>query len=121
MAAPRGEPPGTDPEAQDDPRKGDADMAELFKKVLEADPKSTCKDRWEFTLEKSGSDYIIRDLVITGEKGCLGHPKTIAVLARGRRLSDIDVAALSEAGCARDTSCGQTFARLIRELKRASC
>ena len=92
-------------------------MAELFKKVLEADPQTTCKDRWEFTLEPVGEDYLIRDLVITGSRGCPGHPKTIAILVRGRRLSELDLEALAQAACERDSSCGQTFARLVRSLR----
>jgi len=93
-------------------------VARTFTKVLRADPESTCKDCWEFTLEEADGSLVIRDLVITGDRGCQGHPRTIRVLLRGARLNELDVDALSEAACARDVSCGQTLSRLLRELKQ---
>ncbi len=91
----------------------------LLRLTLATDPEITCKDTWRFTLEPvDGDDYRIVELHVTGQKGCEGHPKTIATLLRGRRISEVSLEDLSKTDCARHQSCGQTLGIVLEELKK---
>ncbi|NIA22502.1 MAG: TSCPD domain-containing protein [Anaerolineaceae bacterium] len=91
----------------------------LVRLTLATDPEITCKDTWRFTLEPlDGDDYRIVELQVSGQKGCQGHPKTIATLLRGRRISEVSLENLSETDCARHQSCGQTLGKVLEELKK---
>ena len=64
----------------------------LIRLTLATDPEITCKDTWRFTLKPLGdNDYRIVELQITGQQGCEGHPKTIAALLQGRRISEVSL------------------------------
>lgn len=87
--------------------------------TLMSDPELTCKDRWHFIISRGGDGgYRIEELEVTGDRGCAGHPQTIAALVKGRLLSELDLEALAGTNCSRNQSCGQTFAKLIGDLKR---
>ncbi len=84
----------------------------------------TCKIHWRFEVLGKGDDAIVRDITITPsltdngkEKGCQAHPKTIQILARGRRVSDLDIEALAAAVCPRDTSCAQALAHCLAQIR----
>lgn len=95
-------------------------MPKLVRMTLMADPERTCKDRWHFILSHDGNgDYRIEEMEISGDRGCQGHPQTIAALVKGRRVSELDLEALADTPCARGQSCGQTFAKLLADLKRS--
>lgn len=95
-------------------------MDKTIRMTLTTDPAITCKDRWHFVLERDGAeDYRIVKLEISGDRGCEGHPKTIAALMQNRRVTEIDDEALHGVECSRDQSCGRTFALLVRELRRS--
>jgi hypothetical protein len=94
-------------------------MADLVRLTLATDPEITCKDTWRFVLEPvDEADYLIVDLEIGGRSGCEGHPKTIAALLRGRRISDLALDDLRAAECSRHQSCGQTLAKVVDDLKK---
>ena len=94
-------------------------MGDRIEVVLTADPEATCKDQWRFVLSPldGGRDYRIDDLEATGKRGCLGHPRTIAALLRGRTIGEIDLEALSDTPCARNESCGKTLAMVVGQLR----
>jgi len=89
------------------------------------DADETCKVRWTFHIGADDDGAVIEDVEIEGyrtepegrERGCLGHPKTISALLRGRPLADLDAEELAEATCARDQSCGQALAECLQQLK----
>lgn len=95
-------------------------MADLVRLTLATDPEITCKDTWRFVLQpQTANDYLIVDLQIEGKSGCQGHPKTIAALLRGRRISEISLDDLRTTDCSRHQSCGQTLAKVIEDLKKS--
>ncbi|NLX57930.1 MAG: TSCPD domain-containing protein [Phycisphaerae bacterium] len=94
-------------------------MADLVRLTLATDPEITCKDTWRFVLQPlPDADYVIMDLEIRGRSGCEGHPKTIAALLRGRRISEIALDDLRTTECSRHQSCGQTLAKVLEDLKK---
>ena len=94
-------------------------MPKVFRMTLMSDPELTCKDRWHFIIARDGDgEYRIEELEISGDRGCPGHPQTIAALVKGRLLSELDLETLAGTSCSRNQSCGQTFAKLIADLKR---
>lgn len=74
----------------------------------------TCKTKWTFRVK----DGVIESVSIEGEKGCLGHPRTIEVLLRMRALDSVDAEALAKAGCTRSFSCGQALAKALGGLRK---
>ena len=92
----------------------------LVRLTLATDPEVTCKDTWRFTLQPLGdNDYRIVELQISGERGCEGHPKTIAALLQGRRISELSLEDLSRTECARHQSCGQSLAKVVEDLMKS--
>jgi len=94
-------------------------VTRVFRLTLMSDPELTCKDRWHFIISRDGpGEFRIEKLEVSGDRGCAGHPQTIAALVKGRLLSELDLDALAGTPCSRNQSCGQTFARLVGDLKR---
>ena len=78
----------------------------------------TCKHIFDFELIREGDDFVIQKLEITGHAGCIGHPKTISALLKGRRLSELPLEDLSEASCLLNSSCAQELAKAIEQMKK---
>jgi len=82
-----------------------------------ADTDNTCKKLFSFDLQKEGGCVYINNLTIEGDKGCVGHPKTISALLKGRNIGELPVEELSVCTCARDISCGQQVAKALQQIK----
>ncbi len=78
----------------------------------------TCKHIFDFELIREGDDLVIQKLSITGNAGCIGHPKTICALLKGRRVSELPLEDLSEAACSLSSSCSQELAKAIEQTKK---
>jgi len=80
----------------------------------------TCKHIFEFELSRDGetNQLIVQSLTITGHAGCIGHPKTISALVKGRAISELPLEDLTEAACSLDSSCGQELAKAIEKMKK---
>ena len=78
----------------------------------------TCKHIFDFELTREGDDLMVRELTITGHAGCIGHPKTISALVKGRKISELPMEELTEAACGLDSSCGQELAKAIEQIKK---
>lgn len=78
----------------------------------------TCKHIFDFELAREGDDFVIREVSITGHSGCIGHPKSISALLKGRRISELPLGELSEASCGLSSSCGQELAKAIGQMKK---
>ena len=76
----------------------------------------TCKTEFIFDIEEEEGKKIIRNLTIEGEKGCLGHNKSISILIRNQAAEDIAIDELKEAGCRRASSCSQELAVALQEI-----
>ncbi len=96
---------------------------ETFTRTYSFDCEKTCKTDWVFTLSTGFDGPVIEDIQIKphttnagNEKGCQGHPKTIAALLKGLPISSINVEALTQASCAREVACGQVLAQCLQDL-----
>jgi hypothetical protein len=78
--------------------------------------KDTCKTDFIFEIEEEESKAIIKNLTIDGEKGCIGHNKSMSILIRDRAVEDIPIEELKEAGCRKASSCSQELAEALQEL-----
>ena len=76
----------------------------------------TCKTLYEFKLSSRSDGTYIEDLIITGPKGCVGHPKTLSALLKGRKAEELPLEDLSLTGCVRKSSCGQEMAKAISAI-----
>lgn len=100
-------------------------MAEqTFVRTFTFDQDKTCKEQWTFTVTPSAAGLVIDDVQIVAhmtdagkERGCYGHPRTVAALLRGRLINSIDVDALMTASCGRDIACGQALAECLSALE----
>lgn len=78
----------------------------------------TCKHIFDFELIREGDDFVIQKLSISGHAGCIGHPKTISALLKGRRVSELPLEELSKASCSLRFSCSQELAKAIEQMKK---
>ena len=99
--------------------------ARMFTRRFVFPPDQTCKEEWLFTLSDGIDGAIIESLEIKAhttdagkDRGCLGHPLSIAALVRGLPVASIDVEALAQSGCARSVACGQALARCLLEIRK---
>ncbi len=76
----------------------------------------TCKTTFDFELTKEGNEIIITNLTIEGEKGCIGQNKILPVLIKNRKVQEISIDDLKEAGCERASSCGQQLAIALQQI-----
>ena len=76
----------------------------------------TCKLSFDFEYVEEDGEIIIKHLTIDGEKGCIGHNKSIAILIRDKKISEIPIEELKEAGCRRAVSCNQILAKALQEI-----
>jgi len=76
----------------------------------------TCKLSFDFEYMEEDGEIIIKHLIIDGEKGCIGHNKSMAILIRDKKISEIPIAELEEAGCRRAVSCNQILAKALQEI-----
>ena len=88
-------------------------MKDFFYEYI-PEAKDTCKSRWRFHIVDGRFDSID----IEGEHGCKGHPQTIGILLRGRRLDAVDADALATIACDRGFSCGKALAEAITRLRK---
>ncbi|MHA1213467.1 MAG: TSCPD domain-containing protein [Candidatus Heimdallarchaeota archaeon] len=92
-------------------------MVKLYTHTYEVkEGKDTCKTEFIFELEEAEGKNIIKNLTIEGEKGCIGHNKSISILIQGQAIEDIPLEALAEAGCKRASSCSQELAEALQEI-----
>lgn len=78
----------------------------------------TCKEFFDFELEKKDGAVYIRNLSITGEPGCVGHPKSLCILLKGRDINKLPIEELKAAGCNRNSSCGQELSKALKQLQK---
>ncbi len=78
-----------------------------------ADGTDTCKVSFNFELKEEEGKIIIKQLIVDGEKGCIGHNKTIELLVKDRAIQDLPIEELKEAGCKRASSCSQELAKAL--------
>ncbi len=77
----------------------------------------TCKTSFDFDLiEEDNGEISISNLIIEGEKGCIGHNKLIPILVKNRKIVNISIDELKEAGCNRAVSCAQQLAKAIQNI-----
>ncbi len=84
------------------------------------DGTDTCKVSFNFELKKEEGKIIIKHLTVDGEKGCIGHNKTIELLVMGRTIQDLPIEELKDAGCKRASSCSQELAKALELLLKSS-
>jgi hypothetical protein len=78
----------------------------------------TCKNSFQFDLIRRQNRLFIKDMSISGNKGCAGHPKTIAALLKDRDLADVPCKLLEATNCGKDYfSCGQQLAKAIQAVR----
>ncbi len=83
------------------------------------DGTDTCKVSFNFELKEEEGKIIIKQLTIDGEKGCIGHNKSISLLVRDRVVQDLPIEELKEAGCKRASSCSQELAKALELLLKS--
>ncbi len=79
----------------------------------------TCKLTWKFTIIEIDEEKIIDNLQIEereNSEGCLGQPRTLAVLLRGRSINSINTDELDDVYCNKWTSCGQILAQCLNKI-----
>ena len=77
----------------------------------------TCKTSFDFDLIKEDDGEIsISNLTINGEKGCIGQNTIIPILVKNRKVVNISIDELKEAGCKRAVSCAQQLAKAIHNI-----
>ncbi|MHA1441272.1 MAG: TSCPD domain-containing protein [Candidatus Heimdallarchaeota archaeon] len=76
----------------------------------------TCKTTFDFELTKEGNEIFISNLTVEGEKGCIGQNKILPVLIKNRKIQEISINDLKEAGCKRASSCGQQLAIALQQI-----
>lgn len=76
----------------------------------------TCKTTFDFELTKERDEIFISNLAVDGEKGCIGQNKMIPILVKNRKIQDISIEDLKEAGCKRASSCGQQLAIALQQI-----
>ena len=92
-------------------------MAEIYTHTYKpADGTDTCKTEFIFEIEEEEGKTFIRNLTIDGEKGCIGHNKSMSILIRDKIAEDIPIDELKEAGCKRASSCSQELAVALQEI-----
>lgn len=83
------------------------------------DGSDTCKVSFNFELKEEEGKIIIKQLTIDGEKGCIGHNKSISLLVRDRVVQELPIEELKEAGCKRASSCSQELAKALELLLKS--
>ncbi|MBK5112279.1 MAG: TSCPD domain-containing protein [Candidatus Heimdallarchaeota archaeon] len=76
----------------------------------------TCKVSFDFEFVEEEDKIIIKQLTIDGEKGCIGHNKSISLLIRNRAIQDLPLEELTEAGCKKASSCSQQLSKALELL-----
>lgn len=77
----------------------------------------TCKTSFDFDLiEEESGEISISNLTVSGEKGCIGQNKLIPILVKNRKIVNISIDELKEAGCSRAVSCAQQLAKAIQNI-----
>ncbi|MHA1156523.1 MAG: TSCPD domain-containing protein [Candidatus Heimdallarchaeota archaeon] len=77
----------------------------------------TCKTSFDFELvEEDDGEISISNLTIDGEKGCIGQNSIIPILVKNRKVVNISIDELKEAGCRRAVSCAQQLAKAIQNI-----
>jgi len=77
----------------------------------------TCKTSFDFELvEEDDGEISISNLTIDGEKGCIGQNSIIPILVKNRKVVNISIDELKEAGCRRAVSCAQQLAKAIQNV-----
>ncbi len=84
-----------------------------------ADGTDTCKVSFNFELKEEEGKIIIKRLTIDGEKGCIGHNKSLSLLIRDRVVQDLPIEELKEAGCKKASSCSQELAKALELLLKS--
>jgi len=80
------------------------------------DGTDTCKVSFNFELKEEEGKIIIKQLTVDGEKGCIGHNKSMSILIRNKKISEIPIEELKEAGCRRAVSCNQILAKALQGI-----
>lgn len=97
------------------------DMSNKIKAyTFDTDQSKHCKSRWTFNILKKDQGFIVDSIKIEereSAKGCIGHPKTIEALLKGREINSLDINALMESDCKMGISCGQFLASCLEEIK----
>ena len=87
-------------------------------KKFDMSDKDTCHGEWNFNLKKVNGKTIIESIdIVNSNRGCQGHPKTISALIQNIPIDSINLAALSEADCIHETSCGMVLAECVNNIK----
>ena len=88
------------------------------------DVDKTCKMKWTFAISQTDQGPVIDDIEILPhttsngtERGCVGHPKTIISLIKGRPLNTLDIQALLQTSCLREISCGQALGQCLADIR----
>lgn len=79
----------------------------------------TCKLTWKFTIVEIEGEKIIDNLQIEERErseGCIGQPRTLSVLLRGRSINSINTNDLEEVYCKKWVSCGQILAKCLDKI-----
>jgi hypothetical protein len=77
----------------------------------------TCKTSFDFDLLLDEDGKItIDNLMIDGEKGCIGQNALIPVLVKNRKVVNISIDELKKAGCKRAVSCAQSLAKALQSI-----
>ena len=77
----------------------------------------TCKTAFNFDLVLNDEGEIsIDNLIINGEKGCIGQNVLIPILVKNRKIVNISIDELKEAGCKKAVSCAQSLAKALQEI-----
>jgi len=81
----------------------------------------TCKQTWRFSISEKDGDKVIEDLQIDEreiEEGCMGHPKTLSILLKGRSTKSIDLKELEGTYCKKWVSCGQILGKCLEKINK---
>ncbi len=93
-------------------------MSDLQKFLfIPKDKDNTCKESFEFTIQKDGDTIYIRDLKIIGEMGCQGYIKIVSYLLKDKNIDSFEIEQFSKVTCNRNVSCGINLAEALRQIK----
>ncbi|NHJ46574.1 MAG: TSCPD domain-containing protein [Asgard group archaeon] len=76
----------------------------------------TCKVSFDFEYIEEDGKIIIKELTVDGERGCIGHNKTMSLLVKDRVVQELPLDELSEAGCRRESSCSQELVKALETM-----
>lgn len=77
----------------------------------------TCKTTFDFDLiQDDNGEITIDNLMIDGEKGCIGQNTLIPILVKNRKVVNISIDELKAAGCKKAVSCAQSLAKALQNI-----